>query len=119
MARPTSVPKPEVPSFHEEDDDASGEVPGPPSLAAVGLRDVDLAASRTPEELTRAAWRALDEFTKCGKITLPNGKVLIPDSEDPTCKLALDTFKWMAQLQGKPKKTPKAMDDWKPQETRS
>jgi len=81
---------------------------------------------RTPEQLTKAAWDALDEFTRTGQITLPSGggqdgaspRVVFPEKDDPTCKTLVDVFKWLAQLQGKPKKTPKAMDDWKPAETK-
>lgn len=78
----------------------------------------EITRGRTPEELTKAAWAAIDEFTTDGVITLPGGKVLTPDKEDPTCKLALDVFKWLAQVQGKPKKVAKAMDNWKPPVTR-
>ena len=74
--------------------------------------------ARTPEELTKAAWEALDEFTRTGRITLPSGKVTAPEKDDPTCKTLVDVYKWMAQLQGKPRKTPKAMDDWRPAETK-
>lgn len=73
---------------------------------------------RTPEQLTKDAWKALDEFTRTGKMTLPSGKVVVPDKDDPTAKTLVDVFKWLAQFQGKPKKTPRAMDDWKPQETK-
>lgn len=76
-----------------------------------------LTGVRTPEEMTRAAWRALDEFTLTGRITLHTGLVLVPDKEDPACRLALDVFKWLATLQGKPKKVARAMDDWRPKVT--
>ena len=84
-------------------------------------------STRTPEELTKAAWAGLDEFTRTGKITLPSGggqdgtkpHVIEPDKEDPTCKVIVDVFKWLAQLQGKPKKTPRAMDGWTPKETKA
>ena len=68
---------------------------------------------RTPEELTRDAWAVIDDLTRDGTAKLPGGKALIPDD-----KVIVDLFKWLAQLQGKPKKTPRAMDDWKPQETK-
>lgn len=73
-----------------------------------------ILGERTPEELTAAAWKAIAEFTSQGKITLPSGRVLIPDKDDPSCKYALDIFKWLAQVQGKPKKVARAMDNWKP-----
>ena len=69
--------------------------------------------SRTPEQLTQDAWLAIDEATQSGKVTLPSGLVIVPEA-----KTLLDLFKWLAQFQGKPKKTPKAMDDWKPPETK-
>ena len=69
---------------------------------------------RTPEELTEAAWQALDELTLTGKVQLPEGPLVAPDS-----KVIIDVFKWLATLQGKPKKGPKAMDDWKPKETKA
>lgn len=69
--------------------------------------------SRTPEQLTQDAWLAIDEATHSGKVTLPSGLVIVPEA-----KTLLDLFKWLAQFQGKPKKTPKAMDDWKPPETK-
>ena len=68
---------------------------------------------RTPEELTRDAWRTIDDLTASGQAKLPGGKVITPDD-----KVIVDLFKWLAQLQGKPRKTPRAMDDWKPQETK-
>ena len=82
--------------------------------------------SRDPVELTRQAWEYLDEFMRTGKITVPEGggpdgkqsRVVIPDKEDPTARVLVDVCKWLGQLQGKPKKTPRAMDDWKPAETK-
>ena len=82
---------------------------------------------RTPEDLTRQAWSYLDEFMRTGKITLPEGGgkdgleplLIQPDKEDPTCRLMVDACKWLGQLQGKPKKTPRALDDWKPKETKA
>ena len=70
--------------------------------------------TRTPEELTEAAWQALDELTMKGTITLPEGPLVAPDS-----KVIVDVFKWLATLQGRPKKGPKAMDAWKPRETKA
>ena len=49
-----------------------------------------------------------------GTITLPEGPLVAPDS-----KVIVDVFKWLATLQGRPKKGPKAMDDWKPRETKA
>lgn len=77
-----------------------------------------MANPRTPEQMSKDAWQALDEFTESGKITLPDGSVIVPDAKDPTAKILVDTFKWLAMFQGKPKKTPRAMDDWKPAETK-
>lgn len=82
--------------------------------------------TRSPEELTKQAWAYLDEFTRTGKITLPQGggrdgtepHVIMPDKDDPTCRLVVDVCKWLGQLQGKPKKTPRALDDWQPKETK-
>lgn len=68
---------------------------------------------RSPEELTQAAWEAINELTYTGRIVLPNGAPILPEA-----KTVIDVFKWLAQFQGKPKKTPKAMDDWKPPETK-
>lgn len=103
-------------------EDGEGES-GRLSQVGVGKR---VLSARTPEELTRAAWTGLDEFTRTGQITLPAGggqdgespRVISPNKEDPTCRVMVDVFKWLAQLQGKPRKTPKAMDDWHPKETR-
>ena len=83
--------------------------------------------ARTPEELTKAAWESLDEFTRTGAITLPEGggndgtkpRVVAPEKDDPTCRVLVDVFKWLAQFQGKPKKVPRAMDDWTPKVTKS
>ena len=83
--------------------------------------------TRTHEELTKEAWARLDEFTLTGRITLPKGagpdgesaRVVKPDKDDPTCKVLVDVFKWLAQFQGKPKKVPRAMDDWAPKVTKS
>lgn len=72
-----------------------------------------MSQQRTPEELTAASWAALDEATRTGQITLPDGTVVVPEA-----KTLVDIFKWLAAFQGKPKKTPKAMDDWKPKETK-
>ena len=69
---------------------------------------------RTPEQLTKDAWVAMDELTSTGVITLPNGTKVAPDA-----KVIVDTFKWLAQFSGKPKKTPKAMDGWSPRETKA
>lgn len=81
---------------------------------------------RTPDELSKQAWAYLDEFLRSGKITLPEGggadgklpRLIEPDKEDPTCRVMVDACKWLGQLQGKPKKTPKAMDNWVPPETK-
>ena len=81
---------------------------------------------RTPEELSKQAWAYLDEFMRAGQITLPQGGgkegkeplVIRPDKEDPTCRVMVDACKWLGQLQGKPKKTPRAMDGWAPKETK-
>lgn len=78
----------------------------------------ELRTTRTPEELNQLAWSKIDEFTRTGRLTLESGDVLIPDKEDPACRLALDVFKWLAQLQGKPRKTPRAMDGWSPKVTK-
>ena len=80
---------------------------------------------RTPEELTKVAWANLDEFMRTGKVTLPAGggqdgtapKQVAPDKNDPTCRELLDVSWKLANLQGKPKKVPRAMDDWKPKVT--
>ena len=82
--------------------------------------------TRTPEDLSRQAWANLDEFMRRGSITRPEGagpdgtlpRVIAPEKDDPTCRVLVDVCKWLGQLQGKPKKTPKAMDNWKPPETR-
>ena len=68
--------------------------------------------------MTKDAHEALDEFTRTGRVTLPSGQVVVPDAKDPTAKMLVDVFRWLVQFQGKPKKTPKAMDDWKPAETK-
>ena len=86
-----------------------------------------MAERKTPEDLAKQAWGYLEEFLDSGKITLPSGggprgtdpRVIEPDKEDPTCRVMVDACKWLGQLQGKPKKTPKAMDDWRPPETKS
>lgn len=86
-----------------------------------------MTETRSPEELSKAAWANLDEFMRTGKITLPSGggqdglrpRLIEPDKEDPTCKVMVDVCKWLAQLQGKPKKTPKSMDDWAPRESKA
>lgn len=69
--------------------------------------------ARTPEQLTQAAWDAINELTYNGKVTLPGGQAVIPEA-----KTLVDVFKWLAQFHGKPRKTPKAMDDWRPSETK-
>mgnify|MGYP003394466988 CR=1 FL=1 len=82
--------------------------------------------TRTPDEMSRQAWAYVDECLDSGRITLPKGggpqrdlpQAVAPDKDDPTCRLMLDTCKWLGQLQGKPKKTPKAMDNWIPPETK-
>lgn len=68
---------------------------------------------RTPEQLTEQAWQVLDKLAEAGRATLPSGKVIIPED-----KTLVDIFKWLATLQGKPHKTPRAMDDWAPKETK-
>lgn len=67
---------------------------------------------RTPDQLTKGAWEVIDSLMEKGSAVLPSGKVLAPED-----KVLVDLARWLANLQGRPKKTPKAMDDWKPQET--
>ena len=83
--------------------------------------------TRDVQSMARQAWGYIEEFLDSGAITLPKGggkggiepRVVSPDKEDPTCKVMIDVCKFLGQLQGKPKKTPKAMDDWVPRDTKS
>ena len=68
---------------------------------------------RTPEQLTIDAWDAIDQLTASGQAKLPSGVVIVPEP-----KTVVDLLKWLASLQGRPRKTPKALDDWAPQETK-
>lgn len=71
-------------------------------------------ARRDPAKLVEDAWEALDELTSAGKATLPGGRVLAPDD-----KVLVTLLQWLASREGRPKKTPKAFDDWKPPETKA
>lgn len=71
------------------------------------------AKPRTPEQLAEGAWQAIDDLTRDGLTQLPGGAVVQPEP-----KVIVDLFKWLAQQQGRPRKAPKAMDDWKPPETK-
>ena len=85
-----------------------------------------MADPRTPDILAKQAWSYVDEFMQTGRITLPTGsgpqrdlpRVVEPDKDDPTCRVMIDVCKWLGQLQVKPKKTPRAMDNWTPPETK-
>ena len=70
---------------------------------------------RQPAELTEAAWEALDELVRTGSFHLAEN----PVAQKPETKTVVDVLKWLATLQGKPKKGPKAMDDWQPKETKA
>mgnify|MGYP001612421343 FL=1 len=82
---------------------------------------------RDTQALAKQAWGYIEEFLDSGAITLPQGggkdgtepRTVSPDKEDPTCKVMIDVCKFLGQLQGKPRKTPKAMDDWHPRETKA
>ena len=72
---------------------------------------------RTPEAIAHDAWRCVDELRTSGQCVLADGKTVVC-GDDKDAKTLVDLLWKLATLHGKPKKAHKAMDDWKPKETK-